>query len=103
MPYQPVHNLNDEAKNYINLAMSGFHPLVFTEWIYEAHQDTKSINQFKAKKVFYNTLKKLSKHKNPDRKKMALCNLPEKERKEFIKAWIKLAEVGTLESNSELH
>lgn len=92
-----------EAENYLNISIAGHHPLFFREWLYEMDQNTDQMNHFMAQKIFNSTFVKLSKHKNPDRKKMALCSLPENERKEFIKAWIKLAEVGTLKNNSELH
>lgn len=92
-----------EAENYLNISIAGHHPLIFREWLYELEANQVDMNQHQAQEIFTSTFKKLSKHKNPDRKKMVLCSLPENERKEFIKAWIKLTEVGTLKNNSELH
>lgn len=101
--HQIERNLNEEANSYINMAFSGHYPLFFKEWLYEAGLDQKKMDHFKAKKVFFKTLKKLSKHKNPDRKKMALCSLSDTDRKDFVKAWMKLAEAQTLKAHTELH
>lgn len=101
--YQNDRNLNEEADSYINMALGGHYPLFFKEWLYEAGLDQKKMDHYKAKKIFFKTLKKLSQHKNPDRKKMALCSLSQSERKDFVKAWMKLAETQTLKSHLELH
>ena len=87
----------------IDIAISGHFPLFHPSWIEEIKFDKTNPLTKVDKKLADNILKRLSKHKSLDRKQTILFSLPEKDRKTFIKVFIKLVETKILDEAPELH
>jgi len=95
-----------DLNTLISMAQTGYFPLFSKEWIDDSlsNQDYYlKINMVRAKKNILGTLKKLSRHSNFDRKKMALLQLTKKERTVFIQSFFKIIEYKTLEKIKDLH
>lgn len=95
--------INNEMKNYLQLAKTGHYPLFFQEWIQADIREGDPLSFRVANKNVRETFKKLSKHRSSERKKIALTGLDEKERKIFIRSFIKVVEHDLLKDLTSLH
>lgn len=92
-------------KSLIQLGTNGHLPLFHEEWIREAIETKKSkpMNFMEAKRKVHKGLTKLNHHRQLDRKKMAINQMPKKERVELVKAFLKMIENEVLDNSKELH
>lgn len=103
-------NSNVLKKNihpFLKTGARGFYPLFYPQWIetYKAHSLSKEPNQLKGKssKQFYNqTLARINKHKNIERKKTILSSLNEKELMIFMDEFFKMVESEVLEEKPQI-
>lgn len=92
---------------YLELGRKGYYPLFFKEWIEESVCDgkieirTSSLPTMKA--FVYETFCKLHKHKNLERQKSVLQSMSEVQRRKFIKSFIYLVEMRTLDRIETFH
>jgi len=103
-PLELPRRKNEQSlKTLVQLGTKGFFPLFYDNWI-EEHADFKtskltSQEKTKARQI----MQKLVKHKSIDRKRTLLLALEDKERKTFIKAFMKMVEGQILDEEPELH
>jgi DNA-nicking Smr family endonuclease len=95
--------INNEMKNYLNLAKTGYYPLFFSDWLNSDIKDAEPMTFRMANRNVREVFKKLSKHRSSERKKIALTGLEEKERKIFIRSFIKVVEHDLLKDIKSLH
>lgn len=95
--------INNEMKNYLNLAKTGHYPLFFEDWINSDIRDGEPLSFRVANRNVRDVFKKLSKHRSSERKKVALIGLSENDRKIFIRSFIKVVEHDLLKDLKSLH
>lgn len=95
--------INNEMKNYLNLAKTGYYPLFFAHWLNDDLKETEPLTFRVANRNVRDVFKKLSKHRSSERKKTALIGLEDKERKIFIRSFIKVVEHDLLKDLKSLH
>lgn len=95
--------INNEMKNYLNLAKTGHYPLFFEDWINKDIKDGEPLSFRVANRNVRDVFKKLSKHRSSERKKIALTGLKDNERKIFVRSFIKVVEHNLLKDLKSLH
>jgi hypothetical protein len=94
-------------KTLIHMGSYGHLPLFHEEWIKEAinskEKKTKFMSYKDAKFKVKTNLEKLEAHRNIERKKTALFQMPNEERNELINAFLKVVEFEVLDNFRELH
>jgi hypothetical protein len=92
---------------FIELGRMGHYPLFFKEWIQESVHSAKI--QFRTsslpttKEYVYTVFSELHKHKNIERKKTYLEKLNKEDRIKFIKSFLYLVELRSLDKVETLH
>ncbi|MFZ4713595.1 MAG: hypothetical protein ACOYL6_07785 [Bacteriovoracaceae bacterium] len=92
---------------FIELGRMGHYPLFFMEWIEESVQSPKvqlrTSSLPTTKEYVYKVFSELEKHKNIERKKTYLEKLNKDDRIKFIKSFLYLVELRSLDKVGTLH
>ncbi len=92
---------------FIELGRMGHYPLFFQEWIHESVHSPKTQLRTSSlpstKEYVYNVFSELHKHKNIERKKTYLEKLNREERIKFVKSFLYLVEMRSMDKVETLH
>jgi hypothetical protein len=98
----PYENLS-ESELLIKMGSHGQFPLFYPNWIYECSRlDTRPISLSKARLNIKKMFDYLSRHKNIERKKIALSTLEVEKRNLYIKSFLRLVENKILD-DEDIH
>ena len=95
--------VNNEMKNYLQMAQTGHYPLFFEHWLSDDLKESEPLSFRIADRNVKEIFKKLSRHRSTERKKTALIGLSENERKKFVRSFIKVVEHNLLKDIKSLH
>lgn len=92
---------------YLELGRQGHYPLFFKEWINESvnHKkfQLKTSTLPSTRAYVFEVFSQLYKHKNPERQKTFLSAMKDEERIRFVKSFLYLVEMRTLDKTDILH
>lgn len=91
-----------ELKNYIEIASTGHYPLFDTEWLNHNDNTLAQMSIRNANKNVKEVFKKISRHRNVNRKRMAIELMKRNERQLFVQSFLKLVEYNILENTRTL-
>ncbi len=92
---------HSDSEYLIELGTQGHFPLFFQDWIQDSFQgERKPISLSKARKEVKLTLDNLSRHKNFERKKIALSSMEKNKREVFIQSFFRVVENKILDKES---
>lgn len=89
--------------HYINLAKTGHMPLFFEDWLRAPLENEIPVSLAKANRTVRSFFKKCEKHRTLERKKTLLIALPDQERQEFIRSFLKVVERDIIKDLRNLH
>jgi hypothetical protein len=98
-----MQELNNDIKNYLQIAKTGHYPLFFQNWLTESVKHNEPLTYRIATRNVQEVFQKLSRHQSSERKKTALIQLDEKERNRFIQSFFRVVEHDLLKDLKSLH
>ncbi|MBT4792461.1 MAG: hypothetical protein HON90_12895 [Halobacteriovoraceae bacterium] len=93
---------NNEIKDYLRLAETGFYPLFYKEWLIDSFNQNQNLNFKKASHNIKYVFTQLARHKTVEKKKTALIGMDKLSREEFIRSFFKVVEHGILKDIKKL-
>ncbi len=100
---RPNQNGDHLMGHYINLAKTGQLPLFFNEWLKAPLEEERPVSLAKANRTVRSFFKKCEKHRGLERKKTLLIALPDDERQDFIRSFLKVVERDIIKDLRNLH
>ncbi len=90
-------------RSLIDLGCKGYFPLFMDEWIDQAIIDNTKRPTKKDKLLTKEVIKRLSKHKSIERKKIIIMSLDDEKRTAFVKVFLSLVEGQILDDGPKFH